>query len=76
MVKASACHVGDLGSIPGLGRSPGERKWQPTPVFLLGKLHGWRSLVGIVRGVPKSRTQLSDFTFFLFFLSSPYLDVL
>ena len=23
MVKASACNVGDLGSIPGLGRSPG-----------------------------------------------------
>ena len=22
------------------------RKWQPTPVFLLGKSHGWRSLVG------------------------------
>ena len=24
MVKASACNVGDLGSIPGSGRSPGE----------------------------------------------------
>jgi len=23
------------------------RKWQPTPVFLLGKSHGWRSLVGM-----------------------------
>ena len=23
-VKASACNAGDLGSIPGLGRSPGE----------------------------------------------------
>ena len=22
------------------------RKWQPTPVFLLGKPHGWRSLEG------------------------------
>ena len=22
------------------------RKWQPTPVFLPGKSHGWRSLVG------------------------------
>ena len=22
------------------------RKWQPTPVFLPGKLHGWRSLMG------------------------------
>ena len=25
---------------------PWRRKWQPTPVFLLGKSHGWRSLVG------------------------------
>ena len=35
----------------------GKAKWQPTPVFLLGESHGWRSLV-----VAKSRTQLSDFT--------------
>ena len=28
-VKASACNVGDLGSIPGLGRSPGEGKGYP-----------------------------------------------
>ena len=25
---------------------PWIRKWQPTPVFLSGKSHGWRSLVG------------------------------
>ena len=42
----SACNVGDLSSIPGLGRSPGGGKWQPTPVFLPGESHGWRSLVG------------------------------
>ena len=28
-VKASACDVGDLGSIPGLGRSPGEGNGNP-----------------------------------------------
>ena len=28
-VKASACTVGDLGSIPGLGRSPGEGNGNP-----------------------------------------------
>ena len=28
-VKASACNVGDLGSIPGSGRSPGERNGNP-----------------------------------------------
>jgi len=33
-----------LGSIPGSGRSPGIRKWHPTPVFLPGKFHGQRSL--------------------------------
>ena len=44
--KESACNAGDWGSSPGLGRFPGERKWQPTPVFLPGKSHGQRSLAG------------------------------
>ena len=44
--KESACNAGDLGSIPGLGRFPWRRKWQPTPVFLPGKSHGWRSPAG------------------------------
>ena len=35
----------------------------PTPVLLPGKSHGQRSLVAAVHGVPKSRTQMSDFTF-------------
>jgi len=34
-VKVSVCNEGDLGSIPGSGRFPWRRKWQPTPVFLL-----------------------------------------
>ena len=32
--------------IPGLGRHPWRRKWQPTPVFLPGEPQGQRSLVG------------------------------
>ena len=32
--KEFACNVGDLSSIPGLGRSPGEGERLPTPVFL------------------------------------------
>ena len=44
--KTSVCNAGDLGLIPRLGRSPWRRKWQPTPVFLLGKSHGLWSLVG------------------------------
>ena len=39
-------NAGDPGLIPGSGRSTGEEKWQPTPVFLPGKSHGQRSLVG------------------------------
>ena len=45
-LKVSASNAGDLGLIPGSGRSPGEGKWQPTPVFLPGESHGRRSLVG------------------------------
>ena len=44
--KESACSVGDLGSIPGSGRSPGEGKQLLTLVFLPGESHGQRSLVG------------------------------
>ena len=31
---------------PWVGKIPWRRKWQHTPVFLPGKSHGWRSLVG------------------------------
>ena len=43
--KASAHNAGDLGSIPGSGRS-WRRKWQSTPALLPGKSHGWKSLIG------------------------------
>ena len=49
MIKNPPANAGgtkDEGSIPGLGGSPGARKWQPTPVFLPGKSHGQRSLEG------------------------------
>ena len=38
--KESVCSAGDLGSIPGLGRSPGEGKGYPTPVSWPGEFHG------------------------------------
>ena len=48
--KASGCNAGNLGLIPGSGRSPGDlpsrRKWQPTPAFLPEKSHDQRSLIG------------------------------
>ena len=40
--------------------NPLEVEWQPTPVFLLGKSHGQRSLVAAVHGVTESQTRLSD----------------
>ena len=44
--KASAYNAGNLDSIPGLGRFPWRRKWQPIPALLPGESHGWRCLVG------------------------------
>ena len=43
-VKASASNVGDLGLIPGSGRSPGKGNGSPTPVYWPGEFHGPRSL--------------------------------
>ena len=60
--KESACNAGDLGSIPQLGRSPGEGNWLPTPAFLLGEFHGQRILVDYSPWSPPwlSQTWLSD----------------
>ena len=56
--KESACNAGDLGSIPGLGRTPGEGKGHP---FQYSGLENSRDC--IVHEVAKSRTRLSDFYF-------------
>ena len=45
-VKNLPLMQGSEGLIPGLGRSPGGGRWQPTPVFLSGEFHGQRSLAG------------------------------
>ena len=44
--KESACNVGNLGSIPGWGRSGEGNGYPLTPVFLSGEFQGHRSLVG------------------------------
>ena len=54
--KESACNGGDLGSIPGLGRSPGEGKGYP---FQYSGLKN--SMDCIAHGVTKNQTQLSGF---------------
>ena len=43
---ANAGDIRDVGSIPGLGRSPGEGNGYPLPVFLPGEFNEQRSLVG------------------------------
>ena len=44
--KESACNVGDLGLIPGLGRSPGGGHGYPLQYSCLENPHGRRSLAG------------------------------
>ena len=57
--KESVCSAGDLGSIPGLGRSPRERNGNPLQYSCLRNpmdRGAWRATV---HGVEKSKTQLS-----------------
>ena len=51
--KESACKAGDLGSIPRLGRSPGEGTGNPLQYALPGEFHGQRSLTGYSPWGPK-----------------------
>ena len=44
--KESVCNAGDLGSIPGLGRSPGGGNGKPLQYSCLENPHGQRNLVG------------------------------
>ena len=46
--KESTCSMGNLGSIPGLGRSLGGGHGNPLQYSWLGKYHGQRSLVGYI----------------------------
>ena len=64
-VKASACNAGDLGSIPGLGRSPGEGNSNPLQYSCLESPMDGAAWWATVHGVAKSWTRLRDFTFTL-----------
>ena len=59
-VRASACNVGDLESIPGLGRSPGEGNGNPLQYSCLENPMDGGDWWATVHGVAKSRTRLSD----------------
>ena len=60
--KESACNVGDLGLIPGWGRSPGEGNGYPLQHSCLENPMVGGAWQSTVYGVTKRRTQLSDFT--------------
>ena len=53
--------AGDISLIPGLGRFPWKRKWQPTP-FLLGNPMDRGACWATVQEATKSQTQLSMHT--------------
>ena len=60
MVKESACNVGDLGSIPGLGRSPGEGHGNPVQYSCLDNSMDRGAWQVTVHGVSESQAQLND----------------
>ena len=62
-VKASACNVGDLSSIRGLGRSPGEGNGNPLQYSCLKNPMDGGAWWATVHRVAKSQTRLSDLTF-------------
>ena len=61
--KESACHVGDLGSILGLGRSTGEGNDYPLQYSCLENSMDRGAWQPTVHGVAKSQTGLSNFHF-------------
>ena len=64
--KTSAYNAGDLSSTPGLGRSPGEGNGNPLLYSCLENPMDGEAWSATVHGVAKSRTRLSNFTFFHF----------
>ena len=60
--KASACNAGDMGLIPGSGRSPGEGNGNSLQYSCLENSMDRGAWWATVQGVAKSRTRLSDFS--------------
>ena len=58
--RESACNVEDLGSIPGLGRSPGEERGNQLQYSYLKNAHSRRAWWDTVPGAKMSQTWLSD----------------
>ena len=72
--KESVCNAGDVGSIPGLGRSLGEGTGSPPQYSCLGKSHGQRSLVGYsLEGVEKELDMTKQLNNNIIYLNGPLL---
>ena len=69
--KESACNAGDWGSVPDLGRSPGEGKGYPCQYSDLEN-----SMSRIVHGDAKCRARLSNFHFHFIFCDISVINVL
>ena len=66
--NTSACSAGDLRSISGSGRSPGEGDDNPLQYYCLENPMDRGAWWARVHGVAKSWTRLSDFTYFTQFV--------
>ena len=64
--KESTCNVGNLGSSPGLGRSPVEEDGNPLQYSCLENSMDRGAWQATEHGVTKSRTQLSNFCLYFF----------
>ena len=71
--KESARSVRDLGSIPGLGRSPGEGNGNPLQYSCLENPMDGGAWWAIVHRVTKSWTRLSDFTFTFIYIYASWV---
>ena len=72
--EESACNAKDPGSIPGLGRSPGERNDNPVQYSCLENSMDRAAWQATIHGVAKSQTGLSNNTFtFTNIMTSKYI---
>ena len=60
-LSESACNIGDVGSVPGSRRSPGEGNGNPLLYCCLENPMNRGALWAAVRGVTKCPTGLTDF---------------
>ena len=70
--KESACNAGDLGSIPGLGRSPGGGHGNSLQYSCLKNPHGLRSLAGYSPCGHKESDMTKHSTAHLYIIEGPH----